>query len=94
MRIKQVVTAIGIFLMVGCEIAKSADQDKIPLHQGAEFLPPAVLADAEVTFATHPLYDKINIFGRRQGDFAGFKPTGLTCEDYLRVVAGHAGVSK
>ncbi|MHC4799112.1 MAG: LamG domain-containing protein, partial [Planctomycetota bacterium] len=94
MRVKQVVTAIGILLVLGGEIAKSADQGTIPLHQEAEFLPPAVLADAEVSATTHPLHDKINLFGRRQGDFESFKPTGLSREDYLQVIAGQVRVMR
>ncbi len=82
---KQAGWVLGIVLAVAG--GAGAASSETPFSPGAELLPPPVLAKT-LAPAEHPLAGQIGTFLKRQASFKDFKPSGLTREDYLKVIAG------
>ena len=59
------------------------------IKEGQSILPPAALAKGSLTERkAHPLAAQMDAFLANQQAFGGFKPTGLTRQDYLKWIEG------
>lgn len=75
-----------IILLLALLLCCTASADSVR-RPTADILPPGALHSP----TDHPLDAKITTFLQRQKEFAGFKDSGFTSRDYLRIIDGQVG---